>query len=911
MSTKDIQSLREEHEILLVGDFNAHIEDLGDRPNASGNLLLGLAEDEGLVIGNLTGKCTGRVTWAVRDLQSCIDYCLMSEGLYAVLDAMIIHEDGKGNLGSDHNRIVLTFRGHSSHSRRQGHRQTRLNERQLQEVADQLETRAEEITTYAGMMGVMRDEMSRQVPLRARSHCPKAWWNAEVAAAIQQRREASRLHRHLNKAGDPEATRRAWETFLDCKRSAAALVQTSTRGANKQFMEDLKAAGRQAPKRFWQKIKRDTRMTTGTSLRAPEGNTVEGKDCLPVWNNWLQSLQAVRGPPEQQSGCTDLWIHCSGKESSQEGAERAVKKVSPGTAPGCDGVLMGLVKVLGPLMCRQVGRFLTETLKKAAIPEEWSRSLLRPLYKGAGDKTYPMNYMPIAVTPVLYRMAMQVVRERLQGWAEWKGLLGELQMGFRAGRRIDDCLYVLTQCMEIAQRTNLPLYVALLDISKAYDSVDRELLWTILDRYGLEEKDVDLLRAIYANVTAQVVWEGHTAAPVEGSGQGFRLEHKEGGQTVVVNIPALVYADDFAVLAGSPQELQQLLETCAMGITERHLVFNPAKCVVMAWGVGAQQTAPTWRLQGATIHLVQTAKYLGVRLTTGTSCYLAEHESELKARASRSKGMLEVTRALWKFVAVPGITYGNAVLCLSSGTREFLERCQRWVGRLALGTHGQCTTETVQGDMGWSTFAAREAVAKASYENRLLRLPVTNVARQTLLHTIYASQPTRWAKRTRALRDRFGLPAATLVTVNPSREVVRAQVQRSEKAEWRGLATAKPSLEVYCTHKEDIRRETLFDNSRGSGLLAEARGGVLRTGVWRARFTTGLSTTCALCGGAEETIAHVVVNCPDILPAARTTAVHVALCFAEEETETERGEVVEVTKRRLEHWWSHGALRRT
>ncbi|XP_077545284.1 uncharacterized protein LOC144158338 [Haemaphysalis longicornis] len=504
--------------------------------------------------------------------------------------------------------------------------------------------------------------------------------------------------------------------------------------------------------------------------------------------------------------------------------------------------------------------------------------------------------------------------------------------------------------MEIAQRTNLPLYVALLDISKAYDSVDRELLWTILDRYGLEEKDVDLLRAIYANVTAQVVWEGHTAAPVEvtqglrqgcplspllfmlyvggvlgrleGSGQGFRLEHKEGGQTVVVNIPALVYADDFAVLAGSPQELQQLLDTCAMGMTERHLVFNPAKCVVMAWGVGAQQTAPTWRLQGATIHLVQTAKYLGVRLTTGTSCYLAEHESELKARASRSKGMLvrqslwsfnryEVTRALWKLVAVPGITYGNAVLCLSSGTREFLERCQRWVGRLALGTHGQCTTEAVQGDMGWSTFAAREAVVKASYENRLLRLPVTNVARQTLLHTIYASQPTRWTKRTRALRDRFGLPAATLVTVNPSREVVRAQVQRSEKAEWRGLASAKPSLEVYCTHKEDIRRETLFDNSRGSGLLAEARGGVLRTRVWRARFTTGLSTTCALCGGAEETIAHVVVNCPDILPAARTTAVHVALGFAEEKTETERGEVVEVTKRRLEHWWSHGALRRT
>ncbi|KAH9374582.1 hypothetical protein HPB48_016424 [Haemaphysalis longicornis] len=78
------------------------------------------------------------------------------------------------------------------------------------------------------------------------------------------------------------------------------------------------------------------------------------------------------------------------------------------------------------------------------------------------------------------------------------------------------------------------------------------------------------------------------------------------------------------------------------------------------------------------------------------------------------------------------------------------------------------------------------------------------MVRQTLLHIIYSSQPTRWTERTRALRDRFGLPEATLVMVNPSREVVRAQVQRSEKAEWRGLATAKPSLEVYWPPQRDI-----------------------------------------------------------------------------------------------------------
>lgn len=51
----------------------------------------------------------------------------------------------------------------------------------------------------------------------------------------------------------------------------------------------------------------------------------------------------------------------------------------------------------------------------------------------------------------------------------YHGVLGELQAGFRSGRRIEDNLFVLTQCVEIAQQAQRPLYVSFLDIAKAYD----------------------------------------------------------------------------------------------------------------------------------------------------------------------------------------------------------------------------------------------------------------------------------------------------------------------------------------------------------------------------------------------------------------------------------------------------------
>ncbi|KAH9370773.1 hypothetical protein HPB48_014731 [Haemaphysalis longicornis] len=107
----------------------------------------------------------------------------------------------------------------------------------------------------------------------------------------------------------------------------------------------------------------------------------------------------------------------------------------------------------------------------------------------------------------------------------------------------------------------------------------------------------------------------------------------------------------------------------------------------------------------------------------------------------------------------------------------------------------------------------------------------------------------------------------------------RLRVQQVEAAEWYEAAKRKSALTMYIQEKREIRREGLYDNSWGSGLLAEARGGLLRTRVWRARFTGELQTSCALCGECDETLEHVIVGCPNITPPARTMSLPTALGF--------------------------------
>ncbi|XP_075535218.1 uncharacterized protein LOC142570765 [Dermacentor variabilis] len=212
-----------------------------------------------------------------------------------------------------------------------------------------------------------------------------------------------------------------------------------------------------------------------------------------------------------------------------------------------------------------------------------------------------------------------------------------------------------------------------------------------------------------------------------------------------------------------------------------------------------------------------------------------------------------MVRDLWKIVHVPALTFANAVLCLSAPTREWLERRQREVGRIALGCHGAVANEAIQGDLGWSSFEAREAVSKIAYRGRLLDMP-----------------RERWARR---VFDYLS-------------------------------ATSKSTLAVYRCHNSYFMVH-LYDNSLGSRLLFEARAGALRTLV-RLRSINS-DVRCWACGKADESIEHVVLRSEGIGPsAAQALSLEAALGF----DQTGRGDgaygvdraVVAETKRRLECW---------
>ena len=58
-------------------------------------------------------------------------------------------------------------------------------------------------------------------------------------------------------------------------------------------------------------------------------------------------------------------------------------------------------------------------------------------------------------------------------------------------------MFVIRRLQDLARNKRIPLYVCFIDLTKAYDSVDRTLLWTVLARFGVPQNMISVIRQFH------------------------------------------------------------------------------------------------------------------------------------------------------------------------------------------------------------------------------------------------------------------------------------------------------------------------------------------------------------------------------------------------------------------------------
>ena len=184
-----------------------------------------------------------------------------------------------------------------------------------------------------------------------------------------------------------------------------------------------------------------------------------------------------------------------GQIFNQQEMSVVIKKMKENKAADESGVIAEYLNALEVEEVEKLRGLMNGILNGADIPKEWKESRVNLLHKG-GRTDELKNYRPIAIINITCKLCMLMMRERIDKWTEDSGMLGEIQGGFRRGRRTEDNLFMLERLIEMVKGRE-DIFVAFLDMEKAYDRVNRKKLFEVMRCYGVHEKLVRLIERIY------------------------------------------------------------------------------------------------------------------------------------------------------------------------------------------------------------------------------------------------------------------------------------------------------------------------------------------------------------------------------------------------------------------------------
>ena len=194
-----------------------------------------------------------------------------------------------------------------------------------------------------------------------------------------------------------------------------------------------------------------------------------------------------------------------GIEPTEDEIATAMKARANEKAVGPDGLPAELLKLglqQDRIILLKLHRLTTLIWREGKRSSVKTRPL--PYSTKKGDKTECGNYRGISLVLRAGKVLLKVVARRLGAYCEVKGLLPEEQCGFRPDRSTTDMMFVVRRLREVGRKAGVSFFICFIDLQKAYDLVDRTLLWQVLTRIGVPPQIIAVIRQFHDGMRACV-----------------------------------------------------------------------------------------------------------------------------------------------------------------------------------------------------------------------------------------------------------------------------------------------------------------------------------------------------------------------------------------------------------------------
>ena len=182
---------------------------------------------------------------------------------------------------------------------------------------------------------------------------------------------------------------------------------------------------------------------------------------------------------------------------------KGLKALKPNSGKGESNIETSILIDAAEELGRPLTNLFNLILDTGIYPDEWKCAHITPIFK-SGSKKDLGNYRPISILTPISKLFESLIASKILDYLELNNMLHSSQFAYRKKTSIEQA--VLTMTEEWRKNMDLGYYVIalFLDLSKAFDTVDHNILLSKLIYYNFHPKFISLIKSYLENRTIKV-----------------------------------------------------------------------------------------------------------------------------------------------------------------------------------------------------------------------------------------------------------------------------------------------------------------------------------------------------------------------------------------------------------------------
>ena len=319
-----------------------------------------------------------------------------------------------------------------------------------------------------------------------------------------------------------------------------------------------------------------------------------------------------------------------------------------------------LIKANSVTLSVVISRMINHAMELGIFPNPLKIGTISPIFKKRGDPSSPLNYRPICKSPYLSKIFEKVIHSRLSKHLTDNNIISPLQFGFRKNISTLDAIIHFTEILYNALNDRNSCMNILIDYSRAFDTVNHEILLKKLDKYGVRGIALALIANYLKDRVQMVRIREKVSDPIvtnisvpQGSINGPLLF-----LVYITEIPSIsqkliptMFADDCTLsligndMVSMVEECNRELQAFKLWSDSNRLTINVSKthCLLIS-NIFSEIPPGSLLINEQEIDLVQCVKFLGIFIDSGLK--FDSHIEYISGKISKSIGIIYRIRCL-------------------------------------------------------------------------------------------------------------------------------------------------------------------------------------------------------------------------------------------------------------------------